>query len=105
MSIESRESASYGQSAYGDGKSMGLALGALAASAVAFVSLLGIEKAGLALVLAVLAIRGTWSGSRARRLAIASIAVACIYAVTYILVIFVYHDKLAELLRLMQRLG
>ena len=43
--------------AFAEGKRTGLAIGALAASAVAFVSLLGIEKAILGLALAALAAR------------------------------------------------
>jgi hypothetical protein len=91
--------------AYREGRSAGLAVGALAVSLVAFLSLLGIEKAVLALVLAVLAIRGVANGVRARRLAIAAIVIACIYAATYVVVVALYHDKIGELIRMLHQLG
>jgi hypothetical protein len=93
------------KSAYREGRSAGLAVAALAVSVVAFISLLGIEKAVLALALAVLAIRGVGSGGRARRLAIAAIVIACIYAVTYIVVVALYHDRIGELIRMLHQLG
>ncbi len=93
------------EAAYREGRSAGLALAALAVSAVAFISLLGIEKAVLALALAVLGLRGAASGSSARRLGIAAIVIACIYAATYIVVMALYPDKISALLRTLQQLG
>ena len=91
--------------AYSDGRRCGLAMGALSVSAVAFISLLGVEKAVLALALATLALSGSQGGTRARRLSVAAMVLACIYVITYVLVIVLYHQKLAELLHMMQQLG
>ena len=93
------------KAAYADGWRVGLATGALAAAVVAFVSLLGIEKAVLAAVLSLFAVRGAPRDSLARRLSMAAFVLAAIYAITYLLVLVLLHDRLAELLRLMQNLG
>ena len=90
---------------YAEGKREGLAIGAIAAGAVAFISLLGVEKAILAIVLAVLAFRGAKAGSAARRLSLAAIVVAAVYALTYIILLVLYYDKLVELIHLLQKLG
>ena len=93
------------QASYADGRKAGLAIGALATAAAAFISLLGIEKAILALVLAILGFRGTQAGSRAKRLSLLAMLILCLYAVTCVTVLVLYHEKLAELFRLMQKLG
>ena len=93
------------EAAFAAGKQTGLAIGGLAASAVAFISLLGIEKAILAIVLSVLAFRGAQPGAGARRLSKWAILIASAYVLTYILVLVLFHDRLAELVRLMQQLG
>jgi len=91
--------------AFREGKRAGLAIAALAGSAVAFVSLLGIEKAILAITLAVLAIRGTAPRSRARRLASVALGIAVIYVLTFAVVMALFHEKLYELIRLLQQMG
>ena len=91
--------------AFQEGKQTGLAIAAIACSAMAFVSLLGIEKAALALVLAILACRGVAEASRVRRLAHLAIGIAIIYAVTFAVVLTVYHDKVSELFRLLLRMS
>ena len=93
------------QPAYAEGRRAGLAIGALAVAAVAFVSLLGIEKAVLAAVLAAIALRGAASDLPARKLAWAALIVAAVYAVTYLIVLVLFREQLAELLRLMQKIG
>lgn len=91
--------------AYRQGRQAGLALGALAVSAVAFISLLGLEKAILGIVLAVLALRGMAPGSPDRRISVAAIAIACVYAVTFVIVMILFREKFFELGRLLQQLG
>lgn len=93
------------KAAYGEGRRAGLATGALAVGVVAFLSLLGIEKAALSLTLAVLALRGAKLGSTARRLSWLAVLISSIYVVTYVTVLVLYRDKLAELVRLLQQLG
>ena len=91
------------QAAFDQGRQTGLAIGALAMSIVAFISLLGIEKAILAAVLGVVSLRGL--GSPGRRYAVAAVAIAIVYAITFAIVLGLFHDKLGELVRLMQQLG
>jgi uncharacterized membrane protein len=88
-----------------EGKRTGLAIGALAAAAVAFVSLLGIEKAVLAIVLGVLAVRGASPASRSRRLALLALGIAVVYALTFAVVMILFHQKIGELFRLLQQMG
>jgi hypothetical protein len=93
------------EATYADGRRVGLATGALATAAVAFVSLLGIEKAVLAGVLATLALRGARAGTLAQKLSAAALLLAVVYTITYVTVLIVFREQLAELLRLMQKMG
>jgi len=91
--------------AFRQGRQAGLAVAAVATSAVAFVSLLGIEKAILAIVLAVLALHGAASKSRTRRLAFIAIGLGVLYALTFAVMILLFRDKLGELIHLLQQMG
>ena len=91
--------------AFREGKRAGLAIAAIAGSAVAFVSLLGIEKALLAIILAILASRGAAPKSHTRRLASVAIGLGLLYVVTFAVVMALFHDKLGELIRLLQQMG
>jgi hypothetical protein len=91
--------------AFREGKRAGLAIAAIGGSAVAFVSLLGIEKAVLAIVLAIVAIRGAAPKSHTRRLAFVAIGLAMLYVVTFAVVMVLFHDKLGELIRLLQQMS
>lgn len=91
--------------AYLAGRRVGFGISALALSLVAFLSLLGAEKAILAIVLGVLAIRGTERGAAARRLGGAAIGIAAAFLATLLIVLVVYWDKLAELIQLLNKLS
>lgn len=79
--------------AFDAGRRAGLATAALALSIVAFFSLLGAEKAILAIVLGLYARRGARPGSSARRLATAAIGVAGVFLVSVALVLVLFwHD-------------
>lgn len=93
------------QEAYAAGRRSGLALGAIAVAGLAFVSMLGIEKAILAIALARLAVRGAGPGDASRRYSGWATGVACVYAATFAIVLVLFHRQLAELLRLLQHLG
>lgn len=90
---------------FGEGKRVGLAIAALASGAVAFVSLLGLEKAILAIVLAVLAVRGAPPQSRSRRVAFLALGLAALYVLTFAVLMVLFHDRLGELVRLLQQLS
>lgn len=91
--------------AYLRGRRAGLAAGALAAAVVAFVNLLGLEKALLAATLAFLALQRMPAGAPGRKLAVAAACAAGAYAVTWLVILAVFHEKLFELFQLLQKLG
>lgn len=92
------------QAALLQGRREGLATAALAAGCVAFINLLGAEKALLAITLAGLAL-GALPAGPARGRALAALGLGAIYLVTMIVVLILYHDKLARLLELLKDLG
>jgi hypothetical protein len=92
------------QAARLQGRREGLATAALAAGCVAFINLLGAEKALLAVTLAGLALGGLPAGS-ARRRALSAMGLGGLYLVTLMLVLLFYHDKLARLIGLLKDLG
>ena len=91
--------------AFDAGRRAGLAVAALALSVVAFLSLLGAEKAILALVLAAAALRGARAGAPARRLAVAAVVLATLFLITVAVVLVVFWDQLAELVALLEKLS
>jgi hypothetical protein len=92
------------QAALRQGRREGLATAALAAGCVAFLNLLGAEKALLAMTLAGLALGGLPAGP-ARSRALAALGLSAVYVITLITVLIFYHDKLAHLLGLLKDLG
>lgn len=91
--------------AFEDGRRAGLATGAMAVSVIAFLSLLGAEKALLAIALGVLARRGARPGSTGRRLATTAIAIATVFLVSIALTLFLFWDELVGLIRHLQQLS
>lgn len=91
--------------AYQRGRRMGLATGALALSVVAFVNLLGMEKSILAGVLALLALQGAAPAADLIRRGRIALAIAVVHILTVIFMLVVFHDKLLQLLHLLQKLG
>jgi hypothetical protein len=92
-------------SAHRDGYRLGLATSALALSVVAFVNMLGIEKSVLSAVLALLALQGAKPINQLLRRGRAALLVSAVYAVTIVTVLVLYHDKLSDLIHLMQKLS
>ena len=86
------------------GRREGFAIAALALSLISFVHLLGAEKALLAIVLAVAAIRGSTRGV-ARQRGMIALAIAGVYVVTIVIAVVVLRDKFGELLRLLSELS
>ena len=87
------------------GRSTGLGIAALALSVVSFLSLLGAEKAILAIVLGALAARGSAPAALARRFGIAAICIGTVFLLTLALVLAVYWGKVIELIQLLQKLS
>ncbi len=86
------------------GRREGMATAALAAGCVAFVNLLGAEKALLAVTLAVLALGGLSAGA-ARGRALAALGLGAAYVATLVTVLILYHEKLGHLLQLLKDLA
>jgi len=91
--------------AFDAGRRAGLAIAALALGAVAFLSLLGIEKAGLAIILGVLALRGANAGTVTRRLAIAAIGLGTLFIISVVILTAVYWDRLVHIILELQKLS
>ncbi|NKB98080.1 MAG: hypothetical protein GKR90_06230 [Pseudomonadales bacterium] len=86
--------------AFAAGRVAGLAVAALTISIVAFVQLLGAEKAIVGLVLGTLAYRGASDASpQGRRLAIAAIAVSLVYLLVMITVVLFAGEDLLDALK------
>jgi hypothetical protein len=81
-----------------------MATAALALGAVAFLNLLGVEKGILAIVLAVLSLRGLPGGPPPRRAHIA-IALGVVQLATVVTVLVLFHEKLRQLIELLRTLG
>ncbi|HEY6456851.1 MAG TPA: hypothetical protein VIY90_16370 [Steroidobacteraceae bacterium] len=91
--------------AFQEGRRLGLATAALALSITGFVNLLGAEKPILAGVLALMALRGSAPSRAIFSRGRAALALAAIYLVTLVAVCIIFHEKLLQLLQLLQKLG
>jgi hypothetical protein len=91
--------------AFDAGRRAGLAVAAVALGVVTFLSLLGLEKAGLAIILGVLALRGRTVGVATRRLAMAAIGLGTLFVVSLVILLVVYWDRLAWFIRELQKLS
>jgi hypothetical protein len=91
--------------AYDAGRRVGFGVSAMVLSFVTFLSLLGAEKAILAIVLGALAIRGSKSGTLSRRLGRTAIALGVVFLLTMGIVLMVFWDQAVEFVRLLQQLS
>jgi len=91
--------------AFRAGRRAGLAVAALVLSMVSFLSLLGAEKAILAIVLGVLAARGAPPASLARRLGIAAVCIGAAFVLTLAVVLVVFWGQVLEFMQLLQKLS
>lgn len=90
---------------YYAGRQVGLGIAALMVGCVSFVSLLGVEKAVLAIVFGGMAMRGASQGSLAGRLGIAAVVLGVLFILTLIILLIVFHGKVAMLIRLLEDLS
>jgi hypothetical protein len=91
--------------AFDAGRRAGLAVAALALGCVAFLSLLGMEKAGLAIILGIVALRGGKAGLATRRLALAAIGLGALFILTVIILLVVYWERVRQLITELQKLS
>lgn len=102
MSIRSTDQAP--AAALSRGRAEGFAISALALGALSFIQLLGTEKALLAIVLAILALRAAPS-PRARIHSRIAIGLGLLYLAITLTALILFRDRFAELIRLLQSLG
>jgi len=91
--------------AYDAGRRVGYGVSALALGLVTFLSLLGAEKAILAIVLGVLAVRGRAASPLSRRLGRAAIILGVMFLLTVGVLLAVFRDHAVEFVRLLQQLS
>ena len=91
--------------AYDAGWRMGLASAALALSVVAFFNLVGLEKSVLALVLAVISVRGAPAAFAARRRGTPAIWIGAVHIATIIVGLVLMRGKLWHLIQLLHQLN
>ena len=91
--------------AFDTGRRAGMATAALALSFVAFFSLLGAEKALLAIALGLLARRGSQPGSAGRRLATVAIGVATVFLVSMAFILIMFWNELVGLVNYFRQLS
>jgi hypothetical protein len=91
--------------AFEDGRRAGLATAALAVSLIAFLSLLGAEKALLAIALGFLARRGSRVGLASRKLATIAIGIATVFLVTVAITLIVFWNELVGLVHYLMQLS
>lgn len=91
--------------AFDAGRRAGLAVAAFTLALVSFLSLLGAEKALLAIVLGVIALRGSNLGVTTRRLAGAAIGIAGVFLATIAFVVIAFWDKIRELIAALEKLS
>jgi hypothetical protein len=91
--------------AFEAGRRAGLATAAMALSLVAFFSLLGAEKALLAIALGLLARRGSQPGSAGRRLATVAIGVATVFLVSIAFILILFWKELEDIVNYLRQLS
>jgi hypothetical protein len=91
--------------AFDTGRRAGLAMAALALSLVAFLNLLGTEKALLAIALGLLARRESRPGSAGRRLATVAIGFAIVFLVSTAIILIVFWHDLVGLVNHLRQLS
>ena len=91
--------------AFRAGRCVGFGISALTLALVGFVSLLGAEKAILAIVLGILAIRGSGRGTQARRLGIAAISVGTFFILALVVSLVLFWGQIQHFIQMLQKLS
>jgi MFS family permease len=91
--------------AFDAGRRVGFGVSALVLSLVAFLSLLGAEKAILAIVLGALAIRRGRRGTLSRRLGVAAISISSVFVGSLIVLLVMFWDQVVEFISILDKLS
>ncbi|MCA9443655.1 MAG: hypothetical protein KC964_22835 [Candidatus Omnitrophica bacterium] len=103
--VENSESNDRLMAAYEAGRRVGMGVSAVALGCVTFLSLLGVEKALLTIVLGILACKGSPPAPFARKLGLVSIALGVVFLVTAAVLLVTFHQEFAEFVKLLQTLS
>jgi hypothetical protein len=87
-----------------DGRREGFAIAAFSLGLISFLSLLGVEKAVLAIVLAAMAFSGSTSKA-VRRRAIFATGLALLYIITIAVVLVLFQEELGQLIQSLHKLS
>jgi hypothetical protein len=91
--------------AFRAGRRVGFGISAFVLGLVSFLSLLGAEKAILAMILGVMAIRGSGQGALARRLGTIAICLGAAFLVTMVVILIVFRGQVLEFVQMLQKLS
>ena len=91
--------------AFRAGRRVGFGISALTLALVAFLSLLGAEKAILAIVLGALAIRGSGRGAEARWLGVAAISIGVVFILALVVGLIAFWNEVLEFVQILNRLS
>lgn len=93
------------EEAFLTGRRVGFGISALALGLVSFLSLLGTEKALLAIVLGALAIRGSAPGSSPRRLGLVAIGLGSLFIFSGVVLLVVFWDHVSKFIQLLHQIS
>jgi len=93
------------QQAFAAGRRAGFGLAAVVMSGVAFLNLLSAEKAIVAIVFGLLAVRGAAAGSQAKRLGTAAVAIGIVFLLMEVVLLAFFWEELAEFVRMLDKLA
>jgi hypothetical protein len=103
--MEEKSQANQISEAYLTGRRTGIAISALALSIVTYLSLLGFEKAILAIVLGIIALKGAQTKSLSRRFGILSICLSVLFMVSAIVFLIIFREKVMEFIGFLKTLS
>jgi Na+-driven multidrug efflux pump len=87
------------------GRRDGFGIAAVVVGIITFVSLLGIEKAVVAIVLGALAMQGARKGSRARRLGGVALILGITFEVALVVLLIVFREEVGTLISALEQLS
>jgi len=88
-----------------EGRRLGLATAALAMAIVSFINLLGVEKSLLAVVLGLLALRGSNIAGAVRNRSRVALILGTLHLLTVLLVLILFREELSEFLAMLYELN
>jgi hypothetical protein len=91
--------------AFQAGRRIGFGIAGLALACVSFLSLLGAEKGILAILLGVLAVRGSQPDTPPRRMGVLAIVLGGVYLASWAILLLIFRERLMEFVHQLKQLG